>query len=1015
MINKSLTSFIFFLIMTVAVQAQKTKVYTHDKVTYQKALSLYNSEQYLASQHMFEKIKRQADDEEVQSDCSYYIANCAVRLNQINADELMEDFVDQYPTSTKRNEAFKDVGDFYFRNSKYSHALKWFDKVEEHNLGAKEKEHFYFKKGYSLFHSNQKKKAQKYFNYVSDSEVYGAQAKYYLGYIAYDGDDYKEATSYFDQVKDQERYQEKMAYFQADMNFKLGNFDKAIDLANQRLPLASDDNERSELNKIIGESFFNLKQYDKALPHLKEYKGKKGKWTNTDHYQLGYVYFKRNEFEAAISEFNKIVDGQNGVAQNAYYHLAECYLETGKKQQALNAFRNASEMPFNKKIQQDAWLNYAKLSYEIGNPYQPVPEVLAAYIKTYPESEHNEELERLLIDSYITSKNYKEAIVLLENKRGHDYRVAYQKVAFYRALELFAEGLYADAKKHFEKVLAEPKTERFTARAQFWNAECDYLLDNYSEALIGFKQFELNDGLQSYKEASRLNYHIAYTYFKQKEYAQAIGHFEKAIEENKQDVQRLNDTYLRLGDSYFVTTDYWKAMETYNKAKQMNVVDADYAHFQKAIAYGFVGKNDEKIKDLKLFLKDFAATQYRDDALFELGNTYVLTNQPDLALRTFDELNYGFPKSSYVARSMLKQGLVHYNRDHNEQALNKFKQVASGYPGSAEAMQAVSTARLIYVDLGRVDEYVAWVKQLDYVEVTDADLDHTTYEAAEKQFLEQKTKEAIKAFKKYIAQFPQGLHAIQSNFYLAQLYFKEDQKNESIPHYQFVIRRERNEFTEQALARLSQVYLEQKQWSEVLIVLLRLESEADFPQNVVFAQSNLMKAYYELELYTEAVTYAEKVLANPKVEDNVKSDAQVIIARAAMKGGDEAKAERAYATLKATAKGALAAEATYYQAYFKHKYKLYQQSNERIQELTRDYSGYKYFASKGLVLMAKNFYQLEDAYQATYILEKVIENFSQFEDVVEEAKTTLQKIKEEEAKRNSSIDVTPEETPADEE
>ncbi len=53
--------------------------------------------------------------------------------------------------------------------------------------------------------------------------------------------------------------------------------------------------------------------------------------------------------------------------------------------------------------------------------------------------------------------------------------------------------------------------------------------------------------------------------------------------------------------------------------------------------------------------------------------------------------------------------------------------------------------------------------------------------------------------------------------------------------------------------------------------------------------------------------------------------------------------------------------------------------------------------------MAKNFYALNDAFQATYILESVIENFKEFDDVVEEAKEELSKIKAEEAKTNSSI------------
>ena len=53
--------------------------------------------------------------------------------------------------------------------------------------------------------------------------------------------------------------------------------------------------------------------------------------------------------------------------------------------------------------------------------------------------------------------------------------------------------------------------------------------------------------------------------------------------------------------------------------------------------------------------------------------------------------------------------------------------------------------------------------------------------------------------------------------------------------------------------------------------------------------------------------------------------------------------------------------------------------------------------------MAKNFYKLNDSFQATAILDSVIENYTQYEDVVTEAKDELNKIKTEEAKRNSSI------------
>jgi hypothetical protein len=53
--------------------------------------------------------------------------------------------------------------------------------------------------------------------------------------------------------------------------------------------------------------------------------------------------------------------------------------------------------------------------------------------------------------------------------------------------------------------------------------------------------------------------------------------------------------------------------------------------------------------------------------------------------------------------------------------------------------------------------------------------------------------------------------------------------------------------------------------------------------------------------------------------------------------------------------------------------------------------------------MAKNFYALEDAYQATYILESVIEKFAAFDEITDAAKIELNKIKVEQSKTNSSV------------
>ena len=994
--------FVVFLFISVSVFPQQSAIQTNELANYNRALELYNNQQYLAAQTLFDQVQDEVDDERIKANSAYYIANAAIRLNQPGADELMEDFVQRYPTSTKTNAAFLDVADYYFNSGKYSLARKWYDTVDQRNLSRSEKERFYFNNGYAYFKANEFDKAKDYLSRVKDSKEYGSQAKYYLGFMAYEGDDYEQANELFEEVEDKSRYEEDLSYFQSDMAFKQGNFQKAIDSGLEQLPKA-DRRDRSELNKIIGESYFNLGQYEQAIPYLKEYKGQAGKWNNTDYYQLGYAYFKQGDYEAAISEFNKIIDGNNAVAQNAYYHLAQSYLKTEKKQEALNAFKNASEMDFNKEIQADAALNYAKLSYEIGNNYESVPQVLMTYLEKYPNSPAKEEINEMLINSFITSRNYEEAMRLLQGNRNFQNNVVYQKVAFYRGLELYEEGNYREALEYFNKALNERRDPRITALATFWKAETDFNLRNFQEALIGYREFAGMSGAQNSSEKENLNYNIGYAYFKQQDYDRAIDAFKKYITSNPQDRARLNDAYVRLGDSYFVNSSYWPSMEAYNSAIAMGGSQNDYAAFQKAISYGFVNRNDTKITELSEFLRKYPRSSYRDDASYELGNTYIAMNRTSEGIQAYDRLIQDVPGSSLVPKALLKQGLIYYNNDQGNKALDKLKTVVTDHPNTPEAVQAVKTARLVYIDLGRTDEYANWVKNLDFVEVSDADLDNTTFESAEKQYRENNTAKAITALEKYVNSFPNGLHDVQANFYLAQLYFREGNKQKSLPNYKYVIAKSPNEYVEQALARASEIYLENRNYSEAIPVLQKLERQATYPQNVIFAQSNLMKSYLESGQYDQAVSYAEKVLANPEAEIAAKNDAQVIIARAAIKTGNEARAQKAYAEVQKNATGALAAEALYYDAYFKNKAGDYKASNDAVQRLAKEYSGYKLYGAKGLVLMGKNFDKLGDAYQATYILDNVINNFSQFPEVVKEAKEELARIKAQEAKTNASV------------
>jgi tetratricopeptide (TPR) repeat protein len=999
---KLLKIFIFFIFVAIDTgHAQESKIYTHELVDFNHAMSLYSSKDYVASQMIFKKIKNTFDQaSELRARSYYYEAFCAIRLKQNNADELMNAFFEKFPTSTKRNTAFLEVGDYYFNNNNYAYALKWFSKVKETNLTGYNQEEFTFKKGYAMFAVGSFANSKKYFSKLLNSEKYGAQAKYYVGYMAYQDDDYVEADKYLNQVAGNKGYDDEIPYYMANIKFKTGKFQEAIDAAQ---PLLQESNgiQLSELNKIIGESYFNLNEFDSAIPYLLEYKGKKGKFNNTDYYLLGYAYYQQKNYDDALIWFTKIIDGNNAVSQNAYYHMAECYLKKDRKQEALNAFRNAKQMDFNPEIKQDAWLNYAKLSYEIGNPYKSTAEVIQEYIAAYPEGIDQSEIKDYLISAYLGVGDFQGALDYLKNNDSENIE-AYSKVAYLYGVQLFNNEEFEKAIINFDLSIDANTNSSYQAKSLFWKGESQYRLKKYEDALKSFETFKLFTDSLDVTEKNLLLYHMGYTYFQLKDYNQAGGHFNEFILASD-NAQLILDSNVRLGDCFFALSNYYKAIPAYEQVIEANDTDVDYAQLQIAFCYGYMGETDKKIAALLNFTEVNLKSTLRDDAFYELGNSYLKQNQVDKAMAAYDEVVVNYSMSSLVSKSLLKQGLVYFNGDQSDKALEKYKTVVNNYPATDEATEAVNNAKQIYVQQGRVDEYEKFIRNVDFISVTDDDIENTMFSSAEQFYLSNNLSKAIESLQKYLDRYPKGAYALTANFFLADAYTRSAQKAKAIPYYESILELDKNQFTEKSLVSVAYFYLDEENWEKAVEILSRLENEAETEQNIIFAQSNLMKGNYALKNFDAAVGYAEKVMENQKLEPKIISDAQIIIARSAFATGDYLKAQDAFKIVEETASGELKAEAIYYDAYFKNEDGNYKLSNVSVQKLASEFSAFRYWGGKGLIIMAKNFYELEDAYQATYILESVIQKFSEFEDLVNDAQTELNIIKVKEAKTNSSV------------
>ncbi len=927
----------------------------------------------------------------------------SLRLNETGSEKLMSNFSLNYPHNNLEKSINLDLANYYFDNEKYRYALKWFSKIKDNQVPKNEFNRYSFNKGYTLFSAKKYKRAKSYFENIKDVKKYESDAYYYLGHISYQLEDYDSAVESFKYVSKNDQ-KKNLAYFQVDMNFRLGRFEKAIQLGIQELKSIKDSSLISEISKIIGESYFNLNKHKSALKYLEKYQGKKGKWSNVDYYQMGYTYYKTSDYEKAINQFNKIIHIKNDLAQNAYYYLGDSYLRNNQKSAALSAFRKASSMTFDKSIAEDSFLNYSKLSYEIGNPFEKVSNVLYTFLKKYPKNKNYETIYNLLIDSYTKQKDYDSALIILKDNKSFSNKDLIQQIRFLKAVELFKLRQYDKAKEYFEQSVKTGNDELYKLKSKYWLGRSFFALKKFDDALDQYKYFIKKKSSKDLEEYKRINYDIGYTYFKLKEYAYALKFFEKFLDTNTSlEKKFFSDSALRIADCQFALKNYWSAMEGYNKIINSNSNKTPYSIYQKAISYGFVDRNEKKIMTLKLLINEFYKSSYTDDALFELAMTLSFENRFEESISYYDIILKDFNKSPYFLKSKLNKGLILYNQGFYKKSRLVLEQFVKQNKSSNLIQEALNVLKEISIDEGSFTEFSRWVKKENLNIFSNSEIEKNSFKSAEKQFLDKNYKQALKLLKIHLNKYPDGLNSLVCSYYIAEIYYNENLFDESQKFYEAIISKPTNEYTEKALVRIIEIYKKNKDLEYSISYLENLYEIAEFEENIRFALLNLMQAYFDKKDDFKSIEYSSKVLEIENIDNKLKWDAILIKARSLMRVNDSLNSLIEYKKLEEIPDFEKASEALYYKAYKNYNDKKFRSSINTITNISKLSNNFNLWTAKSLLLLSKNYISLNDNFQAVFILESIIENFNKYPNLISESKRLLETINKKKLEDGSNL------------
>lgn len=998
--NRNKLILIFSLLSFFTIQLSSQVPFTGSQPGYEfnRGMELFNKEKFPAAIRLLDAYVKSGDksDPIMVSEAEYFSAVSALKLFNPDAEFRMIIYIATHPESPRINEARLELGDFFYQNKNYRKAVTYYETVNRQELKGEKLAEYFFRLGYSLYITGDKSRALLMFSEIKDIDTeYTPPAVYYFAQIAYEQKMYLTAMEGFTRLKNDETFGGVVPFYIVQILYLEKDYDGILSMAPDLLKSAG--KERAvELYRFIGDAYYSKENYKEALPYLEKYSTGTKASDREDKFQLGYCYFKTGELDKAIKLFLEIGARSDLLSQNVWNILGDCYLQKNDKKRARFAFGEASKLNYDKKISEESLFNYAKLTYETS--YSPFGETIAAfqeYIDKYPGSERIQEAYEYLIGTFTQLKNYKAAFSFLEKISNKDSRLeeAYQRVAFYRGLELFKNLEFEASVDMFDKSLKYEKYNRpIRARAIYWRGEASYRLGYYDKAKSDYELFMAIPKSTLLDEYNLLRYNLGYTYFNLKDYTNALTHlkaFESGVPNARPEV--LADAKNRIADCYYITTNYQMAINYYDKVIEYGNLDADYAMFQKGFSLGLMNSGKGKVDILTSLILKFPTSSYVPNAIFERGRAYIVMQDFNRGEADFNTVISTYQTSPFVPRSMVQLGLLYYNLGQNEKAISQFKTVIENFKSTPEARYAITGLRNTYVDMNDVDSYFTYIKTLDgYGDINLAAKDSLVYTSGENLYMTSRFDKATEVFKSYLNEFPNGSFRQNAQYYLAECLRSTGNNDEALKLYTEVTAAPNNQFMEQSLLAVSNIYFDKEDYTSSYIYYDKLEKTASTDVNKLIALKGELRSAFQAGDAQKTIIAAQKIINSGNIPEEMIREASFMSAKAnySLNNFDEALKEfRKVATEVTSIEGA---ESKYRVAELLNKKDQAADAEKVITEFISQNSPHQYWMARMFLLLADISIKKGDTLQARATLQSLKDYYTIDNDgILDEVKSKL--------------------------
>jgi tetratricopeptide (TPR) repeat protein len=847
----------------------------------------------------------------------YLLTASAYYRGEARANELLRDFLSNYPETARRNQLYFMLGSLAFAAGNPPLAVFWLLQCDVSGLSEEEQADYAYRLGLTQLHLDNPKEASRLFALLEQySSKYEAAAAYYQACLAYRAGDYDLALGRFVRLRNHPVFQSDVAHYLTQIYFALSRYAPAIQEGKSLSETYPDHRYNAEIRRIVGVSYYQLADYHNAVRYLQpladaDLLSEEG--TASDYCALGVSYYQLQDYPRAVLYLNQSRPASDEAGQSVYLYLGQAYLHLQNFTDALRAFESASRIDANALAREAACYNYAMLLYRTSTSgFGEAITALEYFVNTYPRSHYSDSVNDALAEVYLTTKNYETALASIAKIKTPAGKIleAKQKIYYYLGTVDFANGNYDAAIQRFTQAVATGDYAVSEKRqAIYWRGESHYRKGDYPQAAKDYHLF-LATGFAGEELLASAHYNLGYCAFRQNEYSRAESFFKTYTGMEKTNKSLLADAYARWGDCCFQDRRFDEAANAYARAIETWPSTGDYALFQKGCVMGLQKNYQGKIAAMDRLIGDYPQSIHVPDALYEKGRAYVLLNQSSAAIETFRYLQNQYPDNQRARNAGLQIGLLHYNANRLKEAAAAYQEVIAKYRGSEEANVALQDLKSVYFDQNDLGGYVDYVRSL-------------------------------------------GDKSLEI---------------ESI-HY-----------SEEAVGRKAETFYDQKQYAEALQAYEQLQSIATSKANRTLSALGILRSAQQLKQYPAVISAANTLLADETLDPEKTVEARFARAKAFLSSDDKQQAENDLEHLALDTRIPQGAEARYLLAQYYFDTHNPGEAKIVIQDYIQQGTPHAYWLAKSFILLSDIYASEGDALQARQYLESLQINYKNTND-----------------------------------